>query len=228
MQYYPIFLDIRKKPCLVIGGGKVAERKIKGLLKAGARVTVMSPVVTKEIKALAKAKKLRHEPQSLTSRDKTKLAALIDKAFLVISATNSEKVNKRVVDEARRAGKPVNVVDSPKLCSFIAPSVVERGPLLIALSTSGRFPMLAKTLGQNLDENLPAEYGDFVEILGAARDKLLKEGAKSDKIKDVCLAMLHPHLLQWTREGSRQKINMFLKGLLGEGYTLSKLKVRLK
>jgi precorrin-2 dehydrogenase/sirohydrochlorin ferrochelatase len=221
MSFYPIFLDIKNRPCLVVGGGEVAERKVESLLKAGAKVTVISPGLTKELKTLAKAKKIRHIPKRYRPGDLTD-------AFLVISATDSGEINKKVHAEAEKTGKLVNVVDAPGLCNFIVPSVVERGALKIAISTSGRFPMLAKTLRGNLEWSLPEEYATFVEILGAVRDKLLKEAVRYDKMIEIYEALLSSSLLDWIREDSRYKINVLLKGLLGKNYTLSKLGVRLK
>jgi precorrin-2 dehydrogenase/sirohydrochlorin ferrochelatase len=221
MPYYPIFLDITHKPCLVVGGGKVAERKVLSLLKAGADVTVISPGLTNELKNLVKKKKIRHVPKRYRPGD-------LERAFLVISATNSEKINKKIHAEAEKTGKLVNVVDSPGLCNFIVPSVVERGNLKIAISTSGRFPMLAKTLRGNLEWSIPEEYETFVEILGAVRDKLLKEGVRYDKMIEIYETLLSSLPLDWIKENSRHKINMLLKELLGKGYTLSKLGVKLK
>lgn len=220
MSFYPIFLDIALKPCLVVGGGKVAARKVKGLLKAGADVTVLSPALTEELKELARKKKIRHIAKRYSS-------GCLEGAFLVISATDSKETNKKVHAEAERTGKLVNVVDTPGLCNFISPSVVERGALKIAISTSGRFPMLAKTLRGNLEWSIPAEYETFVEILGAVRDKLLKEGVKHDKMIEIYEMLLNSTLLGWIKEGSNRKINALLKDALGPGFTLSRLGVRL-
>jgi precorrin-2 dehydrogenase/sirohydrochlorin ferrochelatase len=225
MPFYPIFLDITNKPCLVVGGGKVAERKVLSLLKAGADVTIISPGLTTELKDLVKKKKIRHVPKRYRPGD---LAGYIKGAFLVISATNSEKINKKIHAEAEKTGKLVNVVDSPGLCNFIVPSVVERGNLKIAISTSGRFPMLAKTLRGNLEWSIPGEYETFVDILGAVRDKLLKEGVRYDKMIEIYQTLLSSLRLDWIKENSRHKINVLLKELLGKGYTLSKLGVKLK
>jgi precorrin-2 dehydrogenase/sirohydrochlorin ferrochelatase len=221
MPFYPIFLDIEKKPCLVIGGGTVAERKINGLLKAGAKVTVISPTLTKELKELARKKKIRHVPKRYRPGD------LAD-AFLVISATDSKQVNRKIHQEAENAGRLVNVVDTPALCNFITPSVIERGALKIAISTSGRFPLLAKTLRGNLEWSIPEDYSTLVELLGAVRDKLLKEGVKHDKMIEIYETLMDSPMLTWIKAGSSRRINALLKEVLGADSTLARLGVRLK
>ncbi|MEE9614509.1 MAG: bifunctional precorrin-2 dehydrogenase/sirohydrochlorin ferrochelatase [Thermodesulfobacteriota bacterium] len=223
MPYYPIFLDIEKKTCLVVGGGAVAERKVLSLLFSGARVAVISPQLTKKLKSLVKTGKIRHTARRYCVGD-------IEGAFLVVSATDSEEINKAVSKEARKAGTLLNVVDRPELCNFIVPSVVERGSLLVAISTSGKSPYLAKALRKTLERSIPPEMAVFVELMGAVRRKLLKENAKNDKKDRIYEALLNSPLLEWIKKGDRAAINRFLKktvGEEGEGYTLSKLKVKL-
>jgi precorrin-2 dehydrogenase/sirohydrochlorin ferrochelatase len=142
--YYPIFLDLTQRRCLVVGGGPVAERKVHGLLEAGAQVWVVSPALTDALGAWAADGALTHLPRTFQDDD-------VEDCALVIAATDRGEVNGHVAGTARRHGVLVNVVDTPEACDFIAPAVVRRGALQIAISTGGKSPMLAKRLREGLD-----------------------------------------------------------------------------
>ncbi|MBI5598421.1 MAG: bifunctional precorrin-2 dehydrogenase/sirohydrochlorin ferrochelatase [Deltaproteobacteria bacterium] len=219
--FYPIFLDIKDRPCVVIGGGKVAERKALSLLSAGARVTVISPRITRGLKSLVRVKKIRYIPRGYITGD-------LEGQWLAISAAGSKEVNRAIRAEVRRLKILLNVADNPDLCNFIVPSLVERGSLKIAVSTSGKSPYMSKTIRQLLEKSLPEELGAFIEILGAVRNKLLKERAKNDKKLRIYACFLNSPMLLWIREGSTGKVNRFLKENLGKGYSLSNLGIKLK
>ncbi|MBI5285967.1 MAG: bifunctional precorrin-2 dehydrogenase/sirohydrochlorin ferrochelatase [Deltaproteobacteria bacterium] len=220
MRYYPIFLDIKDKPCVVIGGGKVAERKVLSLLDAGARVVVISPRVTPTLKRLVSKKEITHCPKAYESGDL--------KGFtLAYSATDSKTVSQRVYEEAKREGILLNVVDAPGLCSFIVPSLVERGDLLIAISTSGKSPAMAKRLRKKLELEFGDEYQVFLRLMGVVRDKLLKKARESAKNKRVFEKLVDSPLLSWIRGGKKRDINRLLKKTLGSEFTLSRLKVKI-
>lgn len=218
MRYYPIFLDIKDKPCVVIGGGGVAERKVLSLLKSGARVSVISPKLTPALKKLASKKKIGYCPKSYERGDL--------KGFsLAYSATNNTKVNRAVFREAKKCGILLNVVDVPELCNFIVPSIVSRGDLSIAISTSGKSPAMAKKIRRQLEKQFGKEYAVFLEIMGKMRDKLLTISKESDKNKKIFEKIVNSPLLEWIREGEKKEIKRFLKGILG-GYSL-KLKTQM-
>lgn len=143
MTYYPIFLDLAGKPVLVVGAGKVALRKTKGLLEAGASVTVVAPRAEQEFAHLA-----------VTLRSRRFRVADMDGAVLVFAATDDRRVNHRVAEAAARRGIPVNVADAPSECAFIVPARITRGNLQIAISTGGESPRLAATLRRKIEENL--------------------------------------------------------------------------
>lgn len=216
MRYYPIFLDIKRKPCVVIGGGNVAERKVVSLLDAGARVLVISPELTPALKKLASKKKIGYCPKSYEQGD-------LKGFFLAYSATNNSRVNKAVFKEAKGQAVLLNVVDVPELCNFIVPSVVDRGDLLIAISTSGKSPAMAKKIRQQLEKEFGKEHAVFLEIMGKIRDKLLTPdrfnrgltiSKESDKNKRVFESIVNSPMLEWIRQGKRQKIDRFLKETL--------------
>lgn len=220
MRYYPIFVDIVKRPCVVVGGGEVAGRKVDSLLSAGAAVTVVSPRVTRRLKTLEKDGVITIIKRKYRKGD-------LKGAFLAISAADSKAANEAVHEEASKLGILVNVVDDPKHCNFIVPSVVDRGSLLIAVSTSGKSPSLARELRLELEKEIGEEYGTFVEILGKVRNMLLKTGANNVKKERVIKALVTSRIPVWLKKNSPREINRLLGELLGPGYSLSRLGIRI-
>lgn len=145
MKYYPAFLNLKGKRCFVIGGGKVAERKIKTLLSSGADLAVISPSLTSNIKRLIKRQKIRFIENRFKSPN-------LKNAFLVIGATNDKKTNREVFEYCRKNNILVNIVDSPKISDFISPAILKRKDLIVAISTSGLNPALAKRVRQDLEK----------------------------------------------------------------------------
>ena len=161
--HYPTFLDLRGRACVVIGGGRIAQRKATGLLECGACVTVVSPSVTTRLQRLARAGRVRHLARRFRPSD-------LRGAWLAIAATNDEAVNAVVARAAAKARIFTNVVDRKALCSWIAPAVVRRGPLTIAISTGGASPSIAKRLRKELMTFAAgAEYGRMASLLGSLR-----------------------------------------------------------
>lgn len=163
--YYPVFLDLRDRPCVVVGGDAAARAKVEGLLEAGARVTVVAPELEPALAALAASGAVVHLARGYRRGD---LAG----AFLALSAVRDPAVAGAFFAEAEARGIPANVMDDVPHCSFIAPSVVRRGDLAVAISTSGRAPALAVRLRERLERELGAEHGRFLELAGALREPL--------------------------------------------------------
>jgi precorrin-2 dehydrogenase/sirohydrochlorin ferrochelatase len=161
-DYFPAFLDLRGRACLVVGGGSVGERKARALLECGARVVVVSPVVTPGLVALAAAERIVARARRFRRSDLRGCA-------LAIAATGDAIVDAVVASAARRRGVLVNVVDRAAQCDFILPSVLRRGGLQIAVSTGGRSPALAREIRHRLEGLFPEDYGDLVARVGAAR-----------------------------------------------------------
>lgn len=183
MNYYPAFLNLQEKKAVVVGGGKVAERKVLTLIKAGADVTVVSPLLTSRLRKLKEAKRIRHISRTYRPGD-------LKDSFLVIAATDSPAVNRKVAGDAPAL---LNVVDVPFECNFIAPSIVKRGPLVFAISTGGTSPAFAKTVRKEIEKSYGTVFSDylgFVKVLRtramreiadkAAREKFLKSLASED------------------------------------------------
>ncbi len=163
-DYFAAFLDLRGRRCLVVGGGAVGERKARDLLRAGADVTLVSPRLTADLAALARAGVLAHRPRPFRRAD-------VRGAALVIAATGVPGVDAAVAAEARRRRALVNVVDRPAACDVILPSVLRRGRLQIAVSTGGRSPALAREIRRRLERVVGPEYAALVERVGEARDR---------------------------------------------------------
>lgn len=160
MNLLPVFLDIKNRPCLVAGGGSVAARKTSMLLRAGAKVSVVAPELSDDFAPIAGCV---HIAQHF-------LPAHLDGMALVIAATSDAAVNATISREAKLRNIPVNVVDDPKLCSFIMPAILDRSPLLVAFSTNGASPMLSRMLRGRLEALIPQAYGKLADFAARFRD----------------------------------------------------------
>ena len=163
--YFAAFLDLRGRRCLVVGGGIVAERKVTGLLDAGARVRVVSPTLTPALATLAATGLVEHRARPFRRHD-------VQGCALVVAATGEPTVDDAVAATARRVRALVNVVDRPAACDFILPSVLRRGDLQIAVSTGGKSPALAREIRRRLEAEIGEDYAALVERVGAARSQL--------------------------------------------------------
>lgn len=164
MQNYPIFMRLQSQPCLIVGGGPVALRKIRLMHKAGAEITVVAPELCKEI--------IEEFSQNITYLAREFTDNDIHGYRLITAATNNSNVNKHVSELAQAKNIPVNVVDQPELCSFITPSIVDRSPVLIAISTGGGAPVLARFLRAKIESLIPASYGVLADAMNKYRDQL--------------------------------------------------------
>jgi siroheme synthase-like protein len=170
MPGYPLFLKLEGKRCLVFGGGEVAFRKVKTLLKSGARVLCVSKEFSEPLRKLA-----RKSGSQLTLRRGTKAAGFEPAPALVVAATSDRKFNARVAEACRKKRIWVNVADDPALCDFYAPAVFERGPLQIAISTGGASPLFAKKLREALEQAIPASTGKLLKKLERIRNQTIRE-----------------------------------------------------
>jgi precorrin-2 dehydrogenase/sirohydrochlorin ferrochelatase len=161
-DYFPAFLDLRGRHCLVVGGGTVGERKARELLACGARVSVVSPTITPGLAELAGAGRVVHRARRFLRWD-------VRGCAVVIAATGDPRVDTAVAAAARRRHALVNVVDRPAHCDFISPSVLRRGELQIAVSTGGRSPALAREIRRRLERQFGADLGRRVEEAGRKR-----------------------------------------------------------
>ena len=163
--YYPVFIDVRGRRCVVIGGGAIGEEKIHRLMECGANVAVISPTVTGGVQVIADAGGLEWSQREYRSGD-------LEGAFIAIAATDDSSTNTRIAEEANERNVLLNVVDVTHLCTFIAPSVARRGEVTIATSTGGASPALARKFREELSSSRLLEYADLAPLLSEARTEL--------------------------------------------------------
>ncbi|MFH1338556.1 MAG: bifunctional precorrin-2 dehydrogenase/sirohydrochlorin ferrochelatase [Candidatus Omnitrophota bacterium] len=182
MGYYPVLFDLEGKKCVVIGGGNVARRKVRSLLKSEARVCVISPELNPALRRLSKEGEI-----SWIKSDYRK--KFLRGAFLVIAATDNKQVNSKVSRDAAAANVLVNVVDSPSESSFIVPAVIRDGDLIVGISTSGQVPYLSRKIKEDIKESIIPRYGKALAALKNAR-RQLKASCPSFKKRKAILAKL--------------------------------------
>ena len=178
MDLFPIFLKLAARPCIVIGGGNLAESKIESLQAAHARITVIAPNVSARIADLAEGGEIEWKQREYSTGD-------LDGNFLVVAATNVPSVNRAVYQEAVENNILCNAVDDPPFCDFYFPSVVRRGDLQIAISTAGASPALAQRLRKEINALLPLDAGDWLAELGNLRREVLQLEPLNDARKEL-------------------------------------------
>ena len=213
MPYYPIFLDLNHQNVVVVGGGEVAERKIKSLLIYGCTIYISSPHLTPHLQQLVAIKKIHHIPDE-------SLDTYMDDAFMVIAATDDAEVNSKIASQAKKHGLLINAVDQPKDCNFIMPSIVKRGNLQIAISTAGKSPALAKKIRKNLESSFPPEYDSLTKLLGIIRAKLLSQDQPSSKNKIIFQQLVDSNLLEMITHKNWDGMRATLQSILGKSFPI--------
>lgn len=204
-DYYPVFLNLADKRCVIIGGGTIAQGKIGGLLQAGCRITVISPDATPGIRQAA-------QRGDVTWLERTYQPGDLEGAFIGVAATNVWHVNREIYEEAERLGVLLNVVDDPDLCSFIAPSVVKREPVTLAISTGGASPALARKLRETLVHAEALEWADLADVLAQARRIIKEKRVVIDPERWQCC--ITRGLLEMAQEGrSNEALDLLLAQL---------------
>ena len=209
MKTYPIFAVIEDKPCLVVGGGHVGERKVHDLLAAGARVTVVSRTLTPELAALASRGEIRYLPEDFSE-------AQVEGMALVMAATDDPAVNARVSAAAQARGIWVNVADVPEHCTFIVPAQVRRGDLTLAISTGGASPALARKVREELQEHYGPEYGPYLDLLRRVRIRLLSERRAHPDNAELFYRLVRSPLKDAVAIGDRARVQRVLHEVMGE------------
>ena len=213
MKYYPIFLDVKGRDCLVVGGGEVGTRKAMGLYRSGARVRVISKKFSQKLETtsgICLACK-SYEPSDLAT------------AFLVFAATDNKVLNQQVRADATAREILCNSADAPDRSDFILPSVVERGDLVCAVSTSGASPALAKKIRKDLEQMLGLEYKEFLLLMANIRKKLLEEGHDPSAHKKIFTALVEKKIPELIAANDQTRIDSVLLELLGSGYEYERL-----
>ncbi len=220
MKYYPIFLRVAGRQCLVVGGGKVAEQKVKSLVHAGARVTVLSPDLTPALAAFAATRQISHHARVYVTGD-------LRGFFLAYAATTDEELQRTLAAEAAQAGVLLNVVDQPQLCDFIMPAVLERGDLVIATSTSGASPTMAKRIRSELASTFGSEYDLALQLLRRLREQLAAQSCPPPDRRRILTALVDSPLLDYLRTRQTDALDRLLAATVGDGTSLATLGMEL-
>ena len=211
-------MDLQARPCLVVGGGEVAERKAHSLLQAGGRVTVISPIVTPQLHAWAEEGRVVVHERSYAPGDLLGFT-------LVFAATDDEVLQQRIAVEAQEVGALVNVVDRPALCSFIVPALVSRGDLTVAISTGGASPALARKIRQTLERQFGEEYALVLQVLARVRELVSNDTHSSEERQRLFIALVESPLLDYVRQRRMDQVDAVLQRLVGPQCTCEALGV---
>ncbi len=204
--YYPAFLDLTGRDCVVIGAGEVAGRKVTTLLRCGAKVGVISPEATPEVQRLAGAGAIAWKRRGYQAGD---LAGV----WLAIAATDDAAVNRAIAQEAQERRVFLNVADQPALCGFVAPGIVQRGDLTIAISTSGKSPAMARKVREEMERHFPSEYGDLLALAAEVREETMRGFERPTP--EQWQRALSPDVLALLRDGRRAEAKTRIAEALG-------------
>jgi precorrin-2 dehydrogenase / sirohydrochlorin ferrochelatase len=207
-NYYPVLLQLKNRLCVVVGGGKVAARKIHGLLECGADIRVVSRTLSPQLETLFESGRIEYQARDYGHE-------VLDGAFLVVAATDSPEVNRLVAAHCSDRNIPVNVVDAPELGSFILPAAFRRGPLTVAVSTAGSSPGLARKISRDLESLLDEAYGELLEILADTRRRVLEDIADADRRRRVLTSLADEDLLAVLRAGGREALQERIDQIIG-------------
>jgi len=205
---FPIFIDLSRRRCLVVGGGSVAERKARRLVAAGARVTVVAKVARAGIQRLARRKKIRLITRGFSHAD-------LRGVFLAVCATDDAVVNERIAAAAARRNVLTNVADMPAICDFFLPAVVRRGQLQIAVSTGGSSPATASRIARELEGRYGREYADLVSMMRSLRARVIGRVPAGNR-PAVFAAMSRPSIVRLLRGGRRAAARRAMERVIGE------------
>lgn len=214
LKYYPICLDVAGKSCLVVGGGSVGARKALTLAKCGARVNVVSPLFSDQFTITLDHNTIR-DIDAIHCIKKPYESKDLDSIFLVIGATDSARVNRQIAKDAQERQILCNIADFPEGSSFILPSIVQRGDLVITVSTSGNSPALAKKLRKELELQFGEEYATFLMLMGNIRKRLLARDHSPDTHASIFRELVNSDLLEKIASDDNEGIDKTLKQILG-------------
>lgn len=221
MQYFPVCLKIEGRRCLVVGGGRVAARKVRSLLECGALVEVISPDLIEDLRLMWAAGEISWLERAYQPGD-------LSGAFLVIAATDDPDAQKKIFAEAEEKNILLNVADVPKRCNFILPATVRRGDLSISVSTAGKSPALARNLRHDLEKQYGPEYGVLIALLGELRDQVISQGRSTAENKELFDRLAALEIIDWIREGDWQRISRHFSDILGESIEVKSLEAAKK
>ncbi|SFN86844.1 uroporphyrin-III C-methyltransferase / precorrin-2 dehydrogenase / sirohydrochlorin ferrochelatase [Nitrosospira briensis] len=207
MDFLPIFLDIKNRDCVVVGGGEVAARKVAMLLRAGARATVVSPQLGVELREQLQQGRINYCAHPFQTEN-------LDGAVLAIAATSDPIVNQQVSEAAGQLCIPVNVVDNPALCSFIMPSILDRAPILVAISSGGASPVLTRLLRSRLETMIPSAYGRLAAYAADFREQVKSRFSRPETRRRFWESVLQGPFAEMVFAGKDRAAKAYLEHLL--------------
>ncbi len=210
MKPYPIMMSLAGKRVIVVGGGRVGMRKIMGLLESAASITVIAPDLEPELQDLVRQDQIEWVPERF---DKT-LLDRYPEAVLVFGTTDRREVNMAIYRACMDRQILCNIADVPNLCSFIVPAVITQGDLMIAVSTGGASPALARRIREDLEKHYGPEYGEMTRVLGELRKLVLRTGSSPDANKKIFREIVSSEILAALRENDRERVLEILKAIL--------------
>lgn len=208
-DYYPIWLNLEGKRCVVVGGSEVASRKVKSLLGCRADVWVVSPELISKLSEYAQRKEITHINRGYQTKD-------IEGAFLVIGATDDERTNRKIAEDAFRLNLLVNIVDSRELCNFLVPATMRRDGLVISVSTGGNSPALARKIRRDLEGIYGPEYTVLIELLGNLRPRILKKIKDEKGRKLFWQKLIDSNILELIKTGQNEEIERMIQVMMDE------------
>jgi precorrin-2 dehydrogenase/sirohydrochlorin ferrochelatase len=206
-RYYPILVDLEGKNVIVVGGGLVARRKVETLLEYGAKVHIVSKTLVPELRDHVIQNKVLHLGKEFKDE-------FLDEVFMVIAATDDHLLNHRVSHKAKERGVLINAVDQPEDCTFIVPSILKRGDLLIAVSTSGKSPAMAKKVREALERKFGDEHGAFLRLMGHIRREILERGLSQRENQQLFQALVNSDLLDLIGRKAWDEVADRINGIL--------------
>ena len=207
MSYYPVLIQLDGKRVIVVGGGTVAERKIETLLEYGAAVQVISRELTPRLRKYSQEGAIGFLGQEFNEES-------LEEAFMVITATDDPRLNHQVSEKAKEKGLLVNAVDQPSDCNFILPSILRRGDLLIAVSTSGKSPALAKKVREALEERFGNEYESFLVLMGRIREEIRSQRLSQDENRRIFHELVNSPILEAIARKDWNEVATILNGII--------------
>jgi len=207
MSYYPILIELDGKKVLVVGGGRVAQRKAVTFLEYGAMINMISIELTPKLKGMVEDGKITHLGAGFRDQH-------LDGVFLVVAATDDKGLNHKISESALKRGVLINAVDQPSDCSFIVPSIVRRGDLVIAISTSGKSPALAKKIRKELETQFGNEYETFLVLMDRLRKEILRKGLSQEENSRVFREIVDSGALKALGQGKLDEVESILGRIL--------------
>jgi precorrin-2 dehydrogenase / sirohydrochlorin ferrochelatase len=216
MSFYPVFVQLEGKKVVVVGGGNVAYRKVLALLECGAAIHLAGRELTSELEQMVEKGEIRFLGPEFR-------VEYLERAFMAIAATDDKDLNHHISTRAREKGVLVNAVDQPPDCDFIVPSILKRGDLLIAISTSGKSPALARRIRKSLEAQFGQEYELILAMMGRLRKEVLSLGLPQKENSRIFQKIVDSGLLENFSVGFSPKMEEYLKNILPEQVNLKAL-----